>query len=175
MQHIYPSEQWRDIPGYEGWYQVSDHGRARSVDRVVTKANGVEQPWKGQILAPRYGQDGKIRLWLRGEDRRFRSVLLHRAVLEAFIGPRSDGMEACHWDDDPQNNYLYNLRWASRSENMKDRVRNGRDPNARKTHCKQGHEFTPENTGPGHGGTVRRCRACNREKTREYRAKRAAA
>lgn len=98
------------------------------------------------------------------------SKYVHRLVLEAFVGPCPDGMVACHWDDNPENNHLNNLRWDTESSNQRDKVRNGRHHAALLTHCKYGHEFTPENikwTAAGH----RHCRECARRRNREYEAK----
>lgn len=52
--------------------------------------------------------------------------LVHRLVLEAFIGPCPDKMECCHADDNPLNNNLSNLRWDTRSNNMKEGYKNGK-------------------------------------------------
>lgn len=59
---------------------------------------------------------------------RGRSRLVHHLVLEAFVGPRPNGMEACHTDDDFSNNALSNLRWDTPSSNVADRIRNGKQP-----------------------------------------------
>lgn len=74
---------------------------------------------------------------------------VHHLVLEAFIGPRPAGMEACHFPDrDPANNRVCNLRWDTRTANRKDMVAHGTVP-----------------VGEGHGGakvtaeTVRSIRA----------------
>lgn len=50
-------------------------------------------------------------------------VTVHRLVLEAFVGPRPDGMECRHLDGDPANNRLANLAWGSPVENASDRKR----------------------------------------------------
>jgi hypothetical protein len=81
-------------------------------------------------------------------------------VLEAFVGPCPDGLEACHWDDDPTNNRLSNLRWDTSIANKRDMARNGGgNQNAHKTHCIRGHEYTPANTYRKRGGG-RECRVC---------------
>jgi hypothetical protein len=49
---------------------------------------------------------------------------IHRLVLEAFVGPCPEGMEACHRDDNPANNRLENLRWDTHVSNCEDRTRN---------------------------------------------------
>lgn len=51
---------------------------------------------------------------------------VHHLVLEAFVGPRPSGMEACHFPDrNPANNSLSNLRWDTRKSNRNDMVTHG--------------------------------------------------
>src|SRR5690606_32157657 len=91
-------------------------------------------------------------------------------VAAAFLGPRPEGSEVCHINGDPADNRVENLRYGSRSENVLDQVRHGVHNNARKTHCKNGHAFTPENTmRRSEGG--RRCRTCNDAQQAAYRAR----
>jgi hypothetical protein len=54
-----------------------------------------------------------------------KSALVHRLVLEAFIGAAPAGLEACHNDGNPKNNVLSNLRWDTRRENAADRIAHG--------------------------------------------------
>lgn len=105
-----------------------------------------------------------------GKQRRFR---VHRLVLEAFVGPCPDGKECCHRDGDPTNNSLGNLYWGTHGQNMNDQVRHGTHTLASANECKQGHEFTVENTiiRPAGG---RDCRECNRRRSRESMRKRRA-
>ena len=58
-------------------------------------------------------------------------LMVHRLVLEAFVGPCPAGLNACHNDDDRTNNALDNLRWDTAESNWKDRKRNGRHHPAR--------------------------------------------
>lgn len=51
---------------------------------------------------------------------------IHRLILEAFIGPCPPHMQGCHWDDDPTNNRIFNLRWDTSKSNHADAFRNGR-------------------------------------------------
>lgn len=53
------------------------------------------------------------------------SFLVHRLVLEAFVGPCPEGMEGCHNNGDPADNRLANLRWDTKSANAKDSIRHG--------------------------------------------------
>lgn len=138
-------ERWLPVVGYEGRYEVSDLGQVRRVG--------------GRLLKP-----GRVRghrhVSLCG-DGKPRSVRLHLLVLEAFVGPRSAGLEARHLDDDGDNNRLDNLCWGTRRENMLDRVRNGRHHHANKTHCMRGHKFTAESTSITSQGS-RQCLECKR-------------
>ena len=54
-----------------------------------------------------------------------RSRAVHVLILETFVGPRPHGMEACHEDGQPQNNWLGNLRWDTHQANMHDAIRHG--------------------------------------------------
>lgn len=78
-------------------------------------------------------------------------------------------MVGCHWDDDPANNTVENLRWATLSENSYDAIRNGVHPTANKTHCHKGHEYTEENTRRYANGT-RRCYTCQQERYARVKA-----
>lgn len=98
-------------------------------------------------------------------NRRTRSV--HQLVLEAFVGPRPEGMYGLHWDDDKNNNRLANLRWATPSENMMDQVRNGMHYEASREECPRGHKLTGANlciktANRTKRGTTRTCLACRR-------------
>ena len=66
--------------------------------------------------------------------------------MEAFAGPCPGGLEIRHLDGDAANNRLSNLAYGTSSENGYDITRHGRNNHANKTHCDNGHEFTPENT-----------------------------
>jgi hypothetical protein len=90
--------------------------------------------------------------------------MVHHLVLLAFIGPRPDGLQGLHFDDDASNNSLGNLRWGTPSANMHDCIRNGKHWKVNITHCPRGHEYTAENTylipATGH----RMCRTCTIER-----------
>lgn len=152
-------EEWRPVVGYEGLYEVSDFGRVRSLERPQLGGR------PGRILKPTRTLAGNARVAVtlcnRGK-RSSRSV--HRLVLEAFVGTRPDGMECCHFDDDPTNNNLANLRWDTRCANRQDMLRNNGHWNSRKQVCKYGHPFTPENTYIAPKTGARNCKACQRER-----------
>lgn len=162
-----PTEEWRAIPGYEGIYEVSDRGGVRALPRI--DAQGGRRQLR--VFKPsRMDVWGHLGVGLR-RDGLVRSFYVHRLVLEAFVGPCPPGMEGCHWNDVPDDNRLSNLRWATKSANRFDRVRNGRDHNARKTDCWRGHPFNDENTLVRNGR--RHCRECRRIHQAAYRSRRA--
>lgn len=119
-------EIWRDIPGYEGRYQVSNLGRVKSLPRVVERRNvlcncisRVTVP--GRILKPQKQKiSGHLEVKLgRSPAKHYR---IHRLVAEAFLGPCPTGMEVCHNDSDPTNNCVSNLRYDTRHSNRIDMV-----------------------------------------------------
>jgi len=116
-------EVWKDIPGYEGRYQVSDQGRVRSLDRrcaATSKRGKVFYRWHpGRVLSPgkNTSEVPYQYVTLHTEKQNF---LVHRLVLLAFVGPCPLGMEARHLDCDYQNNSLSNLTYGTHMENMAD-------------------------------------------------------
>lgn len=122
-------ETWKDIPGYEGHYQASDHGRIRSVDRTVNGRNPYtrerfERRVKGRVLKPgRYCKSGHLAVVL-GKGTPGKPV--HQLVMLTFQGPSPAGTEVCHNNGDPADNRLENLRYDTRRENILDVYRQGR-------------------------------------------------
>lgn len=162
-------ERWRAVLGYEGVYEVSDQGRVRSLARCDSRGRRV----KPRIMSQITQQSGHMCVKL-SRDGSYRSAKVHQLVLEAFVGPRPDGCESLHYDDNPANNNIVNLRWGTRSENLRDRVRNGLHVFANKTHCPQGHPYDDTNTYHKRDGG-RMCRECLRIRSREYKARKKAA
>jgi NUMOD4 motif/HNH endonuclease len=165
------TEQWLPVVGYEGRYEVSDHGLVRSIDRIIISRNPDRTYFRaGQILKAQVGARGYQTVSLSdGHCGRSRDV--HRLVLETFVGSCPAGLEGCHNNGVHLDNRLTNLRWDTRSANNLDAVRHGTHSMARKTHCKRGHEFTPGNTRVliNRKTTRRSCRQCERIRMRRLR------
>lgn len=119
-------EQWRDIPGYVGFYQVSDQGRVRSVDRAVKYRGGLSKR-KGRILKAAASHSGHlaVSLWRAGVGR---TKLIHQLVMLAWIGPRPDGQEVRHGPSGHLDNSVGNLLYGTHKDNLLDMYRD-------KTHC----------------------------------------
>jgi len=111
-------EEWRNVIGYEGLYEISNLGNIRSIDRNITNKNGVIQFFKGRDLKPTHQKDGyiKIKLW---KDNKARTNALHRCVALAFINNPNNYEDVNHIDGNKANNTLDNLEWVTRSQNIK--------------------------------------------------------
>lgn len=150
-------EVWRPVVGHGDAYEVSDHGRVRSVDRTLPDG----RRWKARPISLHRTADGHAAVNLTMP----KSVrLVHHLVLESFVGPRPDGAEGLHWDDDGENNHVNNLRWGTRSENLTDAVRNERHKWAKRTHCAHKHLLRTPNLVRADlsRDNRRRCLACSR-------------
>ncbi|MEW6044989.1 MAG: DUF5131 family protein [Bacillota bacterium] len=113
-------EEWRAVLGYEGFYEVSDHGRVR---RVGGGTKGRRTP-EG-ILRPRATRGGYYSVCL-SLGAQVRQVRINRLVLEAFVGPPpSPDAEARHRNGDRTDNRIENLCWGSKKDNMADASRHG--------------------------------------------------
>lgn len=167
QQHTQSStESWLPIAGWEQYYEISDHGRVRTLPRVVRYRYGF-RTLPARIMRPAANKtSGHLHVILADGDRR-KTARIHRLVAHAFIGPASSEMIVCHNDGDPQNNHVSNLRWDTHLSNSLDMVEHGRSANSEKTHCIRGHRLAGENLRPQHGSTHRRkCRTC--ESARVY-------
>ena len=123
-------EIWRDIPGYEGRYQVSNMGRVKSLGHVISRRNlltGGRSHVRvaDRLLKPQPQPSGH--LYVKIGHKPARHFRVHRLVALAFLGPCPSGMEVCHNDSDPTNNRVDNLRYDTRSGNRLDMVRKGNE------------------------------------------------
>jgi hypothetical protein len=122
-------ERWVSVIGYEGFYEVSNFGRIRSLDRISFSNKRSNQLIRGKILLPRVNKHRQNRytvcLWKNGK---VKYDYVSRVVLEAFIGKPLPGQESAHCDGDPTNNCLDNLRWTYHIDNLADKKIHKTDP-----------------------------------------------
>ncbi len=112
------AHRWRDCVGFEGFYEVSDQGLIRGVDReVFNKGSGCSYRLKGKLLKPRKDAYGYLitDFWTEGTKT---TVKIHRLVLDAFVGPQPD-LVCDHINGVRDDNKLSNLRWLTAADNLR--------------------------------------------------------
>ena len=115
--------EWRDIPGFEGLYQVREDGELRSLDRTVVGVDGIARRFSGSSLRPYQNGGGYLSIRLTRRAPR----MVHRLVAAAFLGEPPEGHYACHNDGNRQNNHYSNLRYDTPKSNQGDRRTHGTD------------------------------------------------
>lgn len=137
-------EEWRDIPNYDGYYQVSDSGRVRSVDRVITHKSGLRRFYAGTLLVPSSSGSGYLQV-SPSLDASPRNAMVHVLVATTFHGPCPSGKEVAHHNGNKYDNSAGNLRYKTRTENALDKRRHGTHHLGNKTVCIRGHTLADPN------------------------------
>ena len=106
-------EEWKDIVGYEGLYQVSNLGNVKSIDRI----NRIGRHVPERILAQSNTTSGYLNVNL-SKDGIARVYQVHRLVATAFIENSDNKPQVDHIDNNKHNNNANNLRWVTEKENM---------------------------------------------------------
>lgn len=108
------NEEWVDIPGYEGHYQISNFGNARSLNRYISTPRGVRLI-KGVPLKLTV-RNGYYAICVhRGESQKTMSI--HRVVALLFVPNPENKPQVNHKDANKLNNHISNLEWATPQEN----------------------------------------------------------
>lgn len=110
-------EIWKDIPGYEGYYQASNLGNIRSLSRIVRYKNSGIRKYPGKRLSAEKMKDNyqRVVLMKEGVKTKFR---IHRLVAMAFIPNLNNKPFINHIDGNKSNNVVDNLEWCTASENI---------------------------------------------------------
>lgn len=119
-----PGEEWRPIPRWEGFYEASNLGRIRSVDREVTGGWGKPRTAPGKVLRQQPNDRSYAHVILKRESKSTKRGV-HRLVCMAFYGVPASHMHVNHIDGDPSNNRVENLEWCDASHNMLHSYRTG--------------------------------------------------
>lgn len=123
MKYSLTTEVWMPVNGLESFYEISNFGGIRSLDRFTRNRHGIYLK-KGRALSPCNDADGYKIVCLRAFGKAIPKKI-HRLVAEAFI-PRKDGLQVNHMDCDKSNNRADNLEWISHKDNVSHAVQNGR-------------------------------------------------
>lgn len=112
------SEIWKDVLGYEGYYQVSNRGGVRSLDRIITDKNGRSMKYSGGDLSVQSNENGYCTVVLM-KNRKGKNFKVHKLVAETFIPNTRSKAYVNHKDGNKANNTVSNLEWCTASENNK--------------------------------------------------------
>ena len=160
------NEEWRIIDGYPDYY-VSNHGRIKSF-----KKNKKD----GYILKFMTTNFGHFLVDLFDVNHKSKKLLVHQLVLRAFIGLKPIGLVCNHKDGNKANNSIENLEYCTQGENNQHALDTGlrvqpkgqEHWQGKKTHCKNGHEFTKENTYFWKNHRI--CRRCSADRAYSRRS-----
>lgn len=127
------NEEFRDINGYEGLYQVSNYGRVKSLQ----KYNAISKKYynREKILKNLPHKGGYLKVGLN-KDGKKKCHLIQQIVGKTFIPNPNNLLEINHKDTNKYNNMFFNLEWCTRSENMKHAFENGKC-NSQLSHLKK--------------------------------------
>ena len=128
-------EEWRDIKGYEGKYQISNLGRVKSLNYHRENREKIlsDAPTKGGYLIIGLCKNGKRKPYS-----------IHKLVAEAFIENPNNYKEVNHKDEDKTNNRVDNLEWCTakyntnygtRNKRHSEKIKGSKHPQARKIQC----------------------------------------
>lgn len=120
-------EIWKDVTGWEGLYQVSNHGRVKSMERKMLDRRGGLKHYKSRVRKINVVVKKKykcltVNLAISG---RYKTEIVSRLVAKHFIPNPLNKEQVNHIDGDSTNNYVGNIEWATRKENAEHSSKNG--------------------------------------------------
>lgn len=131
-------EIWKDIPEYEGHYQISNYGRIKTLNKIIYSFHGQTKYTsnrKEKILKPLKHRQGYYFIYLFKNKKKQRFYIA-RLVLTVFSRRPKKGEEACHYPDkNVTNNNIKNLQWATHKKNMSHRKIQGSQKVGEEHHC----------------------------------------
>ena len=116
-------EEWRSVGvwkgvDFTGWYEASNKGRVKSLNRVITDKRGWDTLYGGKLLKAFPNCDGYMTVYLKMNEND-KTILLHRLIATLFV-PNPDPKhktQVNHIDEDKSNNCVENLEWVTNGEN----------------------------------------------------------
>jgi len=124
------TEIWKSIPGWEGYYSVSNLGSVRSERRIIIEKNTFKKyEISEKILKQTLNNNGKqyYRVSL-SRNSKVKYIQVHQLVARAFLGKQENKIEVRHLDGNCRNNNLDNLCYGTKADNIKDAIKHGTFP-----------------------------------------------
>lgn len=118
------NEIWRTVSGYENYYEASDQGNVRSVEREIIDKIGQKRRLKSKILKPGVCSAGYLNVDL-SKNGKVKKHTVHRLVALAFLEPDELREQVNHKDGDKLNNHIENLEWTTPKENIRHAIDTG--------------------------------------------------
>lgn len=112
--------EWKEIPDYEGYYEISEFGDVRGMERTIVRKDGRTIKLKSKKIKPYFTSDGYVRVALT-KDSKANHQLVHRLVASTYCeNPNNKNeLEVNHIDENKENNHYSNLEWCSHLKNMR--------------------------------------------------------
>lgn len=119
-------EIWKPIKGFEGYYEVSNQGNIKSIERTVSNSFGLkkDRTIKGVSIKPIFRGNWYVKVHLRKKGKRY-CFFLHRILAQTFLPNPENKPEVNHKDGNKLNYNLDNLEWVTKSENKLHAIKTG--------------------------------------------------
>lgn len=117
---------WKPVPEYEGYYEISNDGLLRSVNRISINSLGYCRHLRGCLIAPSKGRCGYIKYSLN-KDGKSQTINAHQLVAITFMehSRTNNRMTINHIDGNKTNNHVNNLEIVTITENRRHAIRTG--------------------------------------------------
>jgi hypothetical protein len=118
LNHNFEKEIWQPIKGYEGYYEISNYGRIKRLEKILEQKNGVIRKYKEQIRVPKSTRNTYPTVSLN-KDSQSRKYLVHILVAQTFLSNPHKKQYVNHKDGNKTNYRANNLEWCTQQENIR--------------------------------------------------------
>lgn len=140
------TEEWRDVKGYEGFYQVSNLGRVRTISYMHCLRGRLYRIDCERLITPTDNGNGYLIIGLQKDNER-KNHYVHRLVADAFLDKPDGKNYVNHIDYNKKNNNASNLEWCTQKENIDHSKPNIKMQRASKTKTGYRYITVRKNTG----------------------------